>query len=384
LATNCRESAQTVEQASRLLILAAKQARRLFYEGNAVTDPTFRRIVPALLALLTAVPTLRATDDDISYPVEDFALTERSGRPMTKDDLLGKVWIASFVLVRCPDGKCPQVTQTMQLLQAELKNRKDVLLVTFTIDPDGDTPGELKRYADAYDADPDKWLFLTGSEDTIDALMRSMYIRAGEGAKKAKEHALRLVVVDKQGNMRGSYLGMKPTTGDSAADDEIFDNEMKRLRRQVNALTASEFPAFNATLNAISGGLLVLGYLCIRRRLVRVHATLMLSALAVSTVFLASYLYFHLVIKRGVETRFADQAPDAPAWVGTLYYTILISHIILAIATVPLALGSAYLGLRGRILGHVRLAKWTFPIWLYVSVTGIVVYWMLYRLYPGT
>jgi protein SCO1 len=349
-----------------------------------VTDPTFRRIMPLLLALatlLTAIPPLRAADDDISFPVKDFALTERSGRKVTKDDLLGKVWIASFVLVRCPDGKCPQVTQTMQRLQTELKRRNDVLLVTFTVDPDRDTPDELKRYADAYQADPDRWLFLTGNEDTIDELMRAMYVR-GKGGKQAKEHALRLVVVDKQGIMRGSYLGMKPTTGDSAADDEIFDNEMKRLRRQVNVLTASEFPAFNATLNAISGGLLVLGYLCIRRRWVRVHATLMLSALAVSAVFLASYLYFHLVIKRGVETRFADQAPDAPAWVGYLYYTILISHIILAIPTVPLALGSAYLGLRGRILGHVRLVKWTFPIWLYVSITGVVVYWMLYRLYP--
>ena len=141
-----------------------------------------------------------------------------------------------------------------------------------------------------------------------------------------------------------------------------------------------DFPAFNATLNAVSGGLLVLGYLCIRRRWVRVHAAFMLSALAVSAVFLSSYLYFHLVIKRGVETRFADQAPYAPAWVGYLYYTILISHIILAIPTVPLALGSAYLGLRGRILGHIRLVKWTFPIWLYVSITGVVVYWMLYRL----
>lgn len=143
-----------------------------------------------------------------------------------------------------------------------------------------------------------------------------------------------------------------------------------------------DLPAFNATLNAISGGLLALGYLAVRRRWVRVHAAFMLSALAVSTVFLASYLYFHLVVKRGVETRFADRAPDAPGWVGTLYYTILVSHIILAIPTVPLALVSAYLGLRGRIRSHVRLVKWTFPIWLYVSVTGVVVYWMLYRLYP--
>ena len=343
----------------------------------------------ALLSLLAFLSPLRAVDPD--YPVNNFSLTERNGRTVTKADLLGKVWIGSFVLVRCPDGKCPQVTQTMQKLQKDFASRKDVVLVTFTIDPDGDAPDELKRYADAHDADPDKWLFLTGSEDTIDGLMRSVYVRAGKDAKAAKEHALRLVVVDKEGTMRGSYIGMKPTTGDTAADDEIFDKEMKRLRRQVKALSPPELPAFmprdvpafNATLNAISGCLLVLGFFCIRLRWVRVHATLMLSAIAVSALFLASYLYFHLVVKQGEHTSFAEQVPDAPASVGYLYYTILISHVFLAMPTAPLALTAAYLGLRGKILGHVRLVKWTFPIWLYVSITGVVVYWMLYRLYPG-
>lgn len=338
-------------------------------------------VILALICFLVAITPLHAANDDLSYPLADFTLKDLTGQPISKADLYGKVWIASFVLVRCPDGKCPRVTQTMQKLQNELKAREDVLLVTFTIDPDRDAPGELKTYADGHEADPEKWLFLTGSEDTIDQLMRSVYLRAGEGARAAKDHALRLVVVDKQGKMRGSYIGLKPTTGDSGADDELFDNEMKRLRQKVNSLASPAIlPAFNATLNALSGCLLVLGYLSVRRRWLRIHAAFMLSALAVSTVFLASYLYFHLVIKRGVETRFADQAPDAAAWVGYLYYTILISHIILAIPTVPLALGSAYLGLRGRILGHIRLVKWTFPIWLYVSITGVVVYWMLYRL----
>lgn len=196
-------------------------------------------MVTALLALLPLSGCTRSAsppDDDMSFPVKDFALTERSGRKVTKADLLGKVWIASFVLVRCPDGKCPQVTQTMQRLQTEFESRKDVLLVTFTVDPDRDTPEELKRYADAHEADPDRWLFLTGSEDAVDELMRSVYLRAGEGAKAAKEHGLRLVVVDKQGNMRGSYIGMKPTTGDAEADDELFDNEMKRLREKVTSL----------------------------------------------------------------------------------------------------------------------------------------------------
>jgi uncharacterized membrane protein YozB (DUF420 family) len=141
------------------------------------------------------------------------------------------------------------------------------------------------------------------------------------------------------------------------------------------------FPSLNAGLNCASGVLLVAGYLAIRNKRRNIHATCMLTALGVSAVFLASYLYYHIVIKEGRETHFEDQAPGAPNWLKYLYYTILISHIILAVTTVPLALITASQGLRGRLARHVRVARWTLPIWLYVSVTGVVVYWMLYRLY---
>jgi uncharacterized membrane protein YozB (DUF420 family) len=83
-------------------------------------------------------------------------------------------------------------------------------------------------------------------------------------------------------------------------------------------------------------------------------------------------------------TRFEDQAPGAPGWVRPLYLAILLSHTVLAAVVAPMALFTAYQGLRGRLDSHVRIARWTLPIWLYVSVTGVVVYWMLYRLYaPG-
>ena len=329
----------------------------------------------------------------MDYPLADFSLTDRSGKTVTKADLLGKVWIASFVLMRCPDGKCPQVTQTLERLQSELKlsSHKDLRFVTFTIDPDHDTPDELDRYAKTFHADPNHWLFLSGSEEVIDKLMRLAYLRAGEEGKKTKEHALRLIVVDRQGNMRGSYLGLKPMSSDSEADEEFYQADLRQLRKQVKTLLQPPLPAFmpadvprfNAILNGTSGCLIVLGFIFIRKRLVRLHMICMLSALTVSAVFLASYLYYHLIIKGGQSTRFSEQAPDAPSWVGVLYYTILISHITLAVPTVGMALISAYLGLKNRIHSHMRLAKWTFPIWLYVSVTGVVVYWMLYRLYPG-
>jgi uncharacterized membrane protein YozB (DUF420 family) len=142
-------------------------------------------------------------------------------------------------------------------------------------------------------------------------------------------------------------------------------------------------PGLNAALNGLSGLLLVVGYLAIKRRQVALHKVTMLTALLVSAVFLASYLYYHFVIKEAVATRFADRNPEAPIEVAYLYYALLTSHTLLAAAVAPLALITAYLGLRDRLKGHVRVARWTLPIWLYVSVTGVVVYWMLYRLYPS-
>jgi putative membrane protein len=139
-------------------------------------------------------------------------------------------------------------------------------------------------------------------------------------------------------------------------------------------------PGINALLNSACLILLIGGYTAIRLHRVGLHKTCMLTALAVSTVFLTSYLYYHLIYRHGEETKFQDQAPEAALWVEQLYYGILLSHIILAIVTVPLALTTAYLGLTNRLSGHKRLAKWTLPIWLYVSITGVVVYWMLYRL----
>ncbi len=136
-----------------------------------------------------------------------------------------------------------------------------------------------------------------------------------------------------------------------------------------------DLPAVNAALNATSAVLLVAGYVAIRQRSIRLHKTCMLSALVVSTVFLSTYIYYHFVVKDGSSTKF-----PGTGWIRPTYYTILISHIILAATVAPLAITTAYLGLRNRLLSHMKLARWTLPIWLYVSITGVVVYWMLYRM----
>jgi putative membrane protein len=142
-------------------------------------------------------------------------------------------------------------------------------------------------------------------------------------------------------------------------------------------IAPEDLPALNAVLNGTCALLLITGYGLIRRRQVLAHQVCMLTALAVSAAFLASYLYYHLVVRRGEPTRFVG--PEA---VRAFYLAVLLSHTVLAVAVAPLALVTAYLGLTGQLGRHVRLARWTLPIWLYVSVTGVVVYWMLYRLYP--
>jgi uncharacterized membrane protein YozB (DUF420 family) len=146
-------------------------------------------------------------------------------------------------------------------------------------------------------------------------------------------------------------------------------------------IQGEDLPAVNACLNSLSAILVLVGYVAIRARQITLHKVLMLSAVVVSAIFLASYLYYHFVVKGGQPTRFpSDSAPTA----ALVYYGILLSHTVLAIAAAPMVLITVYLGLRDRLAGHVRLARWTLPIWLYVSVTGVVVYVMLYRLYPPT
>jgi putative membrane protein len=135
---------------------------------------------------------------------------------------------------------------------------------------------------------------------------------------------------------------------------------------------ASALPMLNACLNATSALLLAAGWLFIRRRRVTAHKTCMLSALVVSTLFLISYVTYHVL---------AGSRPfTGQGWIRAVYYPMLVSHIILAAAIVPLALTTVYRALRGNFERHVRIARWTLPIWLYVSVTGVLVYWMLYRL----
>jgi putative membrane protein len=130
----------------------------------------------------------------------------------------------------------------------------------------------------------------------------------------------------------------------------------------------------NSVLNATAAMLLLGGYYCIRRRWVRAHRAFMLSACAVSAAFFTSYIVYHYHVG---DVRFQGRG-----WVRPLYFTILISHVSLAAAIVPLVLITLWRALNGNFRRHRRIALWTWPIWIYVSLTGVVVYLMCYQLYP--
>lgn len=136
----------------------------------------------------------------------------------------------------------------------------------------------------------------------------------------------------------------------------------------------TDLPTVNAALNATSALLLVSGYGFIRRQQVGAHKLCMLAAFATSTLFLLSYLVYHYHVG---SVRFQGEG-----WVRPLYFTILISHTILATVIVPLALLTLFRAWKADFIRHARIARWTLPIWLYVSLTGVVIYVMLYQLYP--
>ena len=141
------------------------------------------------------------------------------------------------------------------------------------------------------------------------------------------------------------------------------------------AIPVSSLPRLNACLNAASAVLLVTGYSFIRRRKILPHKICMLSAVACSAIFLVSYIYFHA--RAGV-IYFQGRG-----WIRPAYFTILTTHTILAVAILPLVVITLTFALRARFARHKAIARWTFPIWLYVSVTGVVIYWLLYVVYAA-
>ena len=147
-------------------------------------------------------------------------------------------------------------------------------------------------------------------------------------------------------------------------------------------MTIHDLPAVNATLNGLSAVLLALGFFFIKRGHKIAHRNCMISAFCTSVIFLGCYLTYHgylaLVLHQG-PTRFLN-----PAWFRPVYLTILLTHTILAAAIVPLILVTLHRARKQQFEAHKKIARWTWPLWMYVSVTGVVIYLLLYRIFPQT
>jgi len=168
--------------------------------------------------------------------VAPFTFVDERGNPVRREDLLGEPWIASMIFTRCT-GPCPAVTSTMKKLETRLSSSR-AKLVTFTVDPEYDTPAVLKRYSDAVGADPARWIFLTGPTQSIDAFIRASFLSPVERDARAAigqhvSHSTRIVVVDKRGRVRGQY------SGESDADLDLIVARLAFLEREPASPAAS-------------------------------------------------------------------------------------------------------------------------------------------------
>ena len=166
----------------------------------------------ARTAILLAAP---AESQDAFATVGAFELVDERGRAVRREDLLGRPWVASFVFTRCT-GPCPRVVSTLRELQRRLDPASPARIVTFSVDPEHDTPDVLAAYARSLEADPARWTFLTGSEEAIERTIREGFLspieRAPEGTPvgMSVSHRTQLVAVDAQGRVRGFYSGETP------------------------------------------------------------------------------------------------------------------------------------------------------------------------------
>lgn len=337
----------------------------------------------------------RAAEDlgPSARPLGSFRLQERSGRTVTADDLADRVAIVSFIFTRCPLS-CPRISSVMKDLQGRLAG-SDVQLVSLSVDPEYDTTAVLRTYADRYGASPDRWWFLTGPKSEIYSLIRESFqlavtettVPPGPDAE-AIVHSDRLALID-----HGRVVGVFDSN-----DPQTRDRLIAKARRRALPAWVKGLPSVNAGLNGLSACLLFAGWLLIRRHrsvgsgippeshpeapgtttgllahpLVRGHIACMVSAIGTSALFLACYLLYHY---RAGSMPFSQGGPLRIA-----YLSILLSHTVLATLSVPLILITVRRAWAGRFDRHVSIASLTLPIWLYVAVTGVVIYLMLYHL----
>lgn len=300
------------------------------------------------------------------HRVPDFRLVERSGRTVSRRDLIGQVWVADFVFTSC-QRTCPAMNSHMYGLQDKAPGAR---FVSFTVDPRRDTPEHLATWVATQRLSKGSWDWLGGaSHETMQEVANGFLLPAGRNREEIV-HSARFVLVDRYGRIRGFYRvvdeeSLEPVEPELAR----LEADLKGLLRQP-ALPVKKLPAVNACLNGTSFVLLCLGLACIKAKKVGAHKACMLGALTVSAIFLVSYLTVHYFL--------GSTAYPGQGWLRPVYFSILLTHMVLAGVVAVLAPLTVYRALRQQIDRHKSLARVTFPIWLYVSVTGVVIYFMLY------
>jgi protein SCO1/2/putative membrane protein len=301
--------------------------------------------------------------------IAPFILVRENGSPVRSDDLRSGPWLAAFTFTRCPSS-CPRISATLKSLQADL-NGSSAKIISISVDPEFDTPEVLSRYSERFGADPNRWWFLTGRKDDIFALIQSSFLlsvaattpeQQKEGAE-AIAHSDRIALVDKDLKLVRFF--------DSNSPEELKQLVAETRRRSLSPWITA-LPAINAFLNSLSFVLLLSGWFLVRSGRWRSHAFTMLTCLAVSGAFLTCYLTYHSFVGT---VRF-----PGTGWVRSLYLSILLSHTILAVVMVPMILLTVLRAVKKDFERHKAIARITFPIWCYISVTGVVIYLMLYQM----
>ena len=388
----------------------------------------------------------------ISFPsreLPDFVLAESMGQTLSLKDLIGKRWLANFIFTRCA-GPCPMMTRDISELHRQVrKSNPDFRFVTFTVDPENDTVDVLKKYAETFRADHERWKFLTGSETEILDLIRGgfmQYVQPNIGESRTPgfevAHSNRAVLVNEDGIPVASFvmtiaadvaklrriiegkedfpvpgpgLTFSVSSGDNPpvpftlvpaenGESENVDAAGKPLESEEPDIEepttdkvdspetpqsknqkidqrlppwAANMPTINAGLNSACIVLLCSGLVAIKSGNRIRHRNLMIVSFVVSVAFLVCYLTYHEILYRF--TGYRGRAFDGSLLATRLYFSILIPHVILAAIVPILALRVFYLAFKERWPEHRRLAKITLPIWLFVSITGVVIYGMLYH-----
>lgn len=378
---------RTYRSARRPGIGSDPGSTRFLPNGLRIVNIPYRlglTIVVGTLALAAAIclatvgvhPTAPPATHDLGsrpLPLGPFRLVERSGRVVTDAELADRVWVAAFIFTRCRSS-CPRITALMRGLQEELAGT-GVLLVSLSVDPEHDTPAVLADFARGYSADPDRWWFLTGRQAEVYDLIQRRFLLGVAAASAADQqtgaeavsHSSRLALVDRGNRVVGYFDSDDP---DAVRALVARAGPLAALARPV-APWIRRLPTVNAVLNGTCAALLVAGWTLIRSGRVRGHVACMAAGVAVSALFLGCYLFYHSQVGSVPFRR--------PGPIRLVYFSILLSHTVLAAAVVPLVGVTLVRAVRRRFAQHARIARVTFPIWLYVSITGVVIYLMLYQ-----